>query len=140
MKTSTLHAAVAVAAVLSAGGIAGAAFAAGAGTTRLVYMCADTQGHPSNCSNNQEFEVFDRNGAPIFSVGETGGTGVYGDNASIYGPRSVFSPAVVTSYTDPGTYNRTFHRPNRCTAPAVWIEPRGIWSCRNGTWTKKVSL
>lgn len=140
MKTSTLHAAVAAAAVLSVGGIAGAAFAAGSATTRLVYMCADTQGHPSNCANNQEFEVFDRNGAPIFSVGETGGAAVFGDNSSVYGPSSVTSPRVTVSYTDPATYNRTFHRPGTCSGPAAWFEPHGIWSCQNSRWVKKVNL
>jgi len=114
--------------------------AANAGTARLVYMCTDTQGHTSNCANRQEFEVFDRNGAPILSVGETGGSGVYGDNSSVYAPSSVTHPRVTVSYTDPATYARTFHRPSGCTAPATWVGPTAIWGCHGGAWAKKVNL
>lgn len=130
--------AVAAGVLLATGGGVAAAAATG---DPLVYVCPDTQGHASVCANGQELEVFDKNGAPIFSVGEAGGAGVFGDNSSVFAPSSVFSPATVQSYTDPATYNRTFGRPNTCIAPEAWFEPHGIWGCTtSGSWTKKASF
>ena|SRR5690242_20028945 len=124
--------------------VAGAGVAAGAAAAtgnQLVYICQDTQGHTSTCRNSQEFEVFDKNGAPIFSVGEAGGPGTFGDNSSVYSPSNIFRPALVNSYTSPGVYNKTFGRPNTCKAPEVWFEPQAIWTCTSkGTWQKKISL
>jgi hypothetical protein len=105
----------------------------------LVYVCPDTQGHTSVCTNNQEFEVFDKNGAPIISVGETGGLGTFGDNQSVYAPSSVFTPAMITSYTTPAIYDQTFGIPNTCVAPERWDSPQGTWTCSAGKWVKRVS-
>ena len=45
----------------------------------LIYICQQAP-----CTNRQEFEIFDRNGAPIFSVGEYGGASVFGDDFRIW--------------------------------------------------------
>lgn len=132
--------AVLVVTLLALGAGIGSLVAVAATGDQLVYICADTQGHLSNCVNGQELEVFDRNGAPIWSVGETGGDAVFGDNRSVYRPGSVSAASVVESYTDPATYNRTFGRPNTCVAPAIWIAPHGIWACSNGAWGKRISF
>ncbi len=52
-----------------------------------VYTCASPR-----CANGQVFEIFDKNGAPIFSVGAYGGAGVFGDQLSVYAPKDVFHP------------------------------------------------
>ena len=52
-----------------------------------VYTCDDPK-----CTNDQVFEIFDKNGAPIFSVGAYGGAGVFGDQLSVYAPKDVFHP------------------------------------------------
>jgi hypothetical protein len=138
-RTRIIIAAAILAVIVGGAGAAGAAIAAPGDP--LVYICPDTQGHEPVCDNGQEFEVFDKSGAPIFSVGKTGGPAAFGDNSSVFSPSSVFTPSLVNSYTDPATYNRTFGRPNTCTAPEVWFEPHGIWACTvAGTWTKKISL
>jgi len=98
-----------------------------------VYICQQFNG----CDNNQFLEVFDHNGSPIFSVGATGGSKTFGDNASVYKPQEVFNPSVVESYTDPATYNATFGLANTCKAPELWIEPRAFWTCNSyGHWVK----
>ena len=51
-----------------------------------IYSCDS-----ASCANDQVFEVFDKNGAPIFSVGEYGGAGVFGDQLSVYA-KDVFHP------------------------------------------------
>lgn len=101
-----------------------------AGSRQLIYMC---QQQP--CKNAQEFEVFDPNGAPIFSVGEFGGDGVFGDNRNVFNRKDVFHPALVESFTTPALYGS-----KSCAAPAVWIAPQGIWACKAGTWVKKLSF
>jgi hypothetical protein len=103
----------------------------------LVYICPGVQnGQPPNCKNDQEFEVFDTNGAPIYSVGEFGGDAVFGDNRSVFPPGNVFDPALVESYTTPAKYGKT-----TCTAPSTWIEPHGIWYCTSsGKWVKYMSI
>lgn len=100
----------------------------------LVYICPGEQGSAApTCTNSQEFEVFDHNGSPIFSVGEYGGSAVFGDNSSVYPPGNVYDPSVVQSYTTPATYGST-----SCKAPAVWIAPQGLWTCTStGTWAKR---
>lgn len=45
-------------------------------------------------SVSQIFTVKDSNGAPIFSVGNVGGTGVYSDHFRIYPAGDVFNPSV----------------------------------------------
>ena len=40
-------------------------------THHFLYICPGTH-RDSNCVNGQEFEIFDANGAPIYSVGEAG--------------------------------------------------------------------
>lgn len=129
MKKSTLIAGIGLVLAAGAASYGGAALAASGDP--LVYTCPDTQGHDSQCANAQEFEVFDKNGAPIFSVGETGGAAVFGDKLSVYPPSSVFSPAVVSSYQAPS---------GSCTSPAAWIAPQGIWACKGGVWVKKIGL
>jgi len=52
-----------------------------------VYTCESP-----HCANDQVFEIFDKNGAPIFSVGAYGGAGVFGDQLSVYAPKDVFHP------------------------------------------------
>jgi hypothetical protein len=116
--------------------IASATSAHAQGNPPLVYICPSVQGQQPNCQNGQEFEVFDHNGAPIYSVGEAGGDGVFGDNRSVYAPTSVFNPVLVESYTTPAGYGKT-----SCTAPSTWIEPHGIWYCTtSGTWTEYLSI
>jgi hypothetical protein len=44
-------------------------------THRLLYVCPGSH-RQSNCVNGQELEVFDANGAPIYSVGEADGDAV----------------------------------------------------------------
>jgi hypothetical protein len=109
---------------------------AAASTPSLVYIC---QAQP--CRNNQELEVFDSSGAPIFSVPEYGGPAAFGDNLSVYGPASIWHPAVTVSYESPAAYDRDHGLSARCTAPSAWYEPHGTWSCTaSGTWVKKASL
>jgi hypothetical protein len=101
----------------------------------LVYICQGVQnGQEPNCTNHQEFEVFDRNGAPIYSVGEAGGDAVFGDNRSVFPPNSVFNPSIVESYTTPSAYGST-----SCVAPALWISPTAFYSCQNGAWVKTLT-
>lgn len=92
------------------------------------------------CPGGQELEVDDRNGAPIFSVGEYGGAAVYGDNVSVYPPGSAYHPAIVLSWESPAAYDRQFRLPFRCTAPALWEEPAGTWTCYHGIWMRQASL
>ena len=114
--------------VIAAGGCAtGTAMADS--TPQLVYIC---QQQP--CTNNQEIQVADDKGAPIFSVGEYGGAAVFGDNLSVYAPRQVYAPSVVESWRSPVRAGAA------CTRPAVWIAPGGIWSCKAGQWVRMVKL
>lgn len=103
----------------------------------LVYVCPLTQGTTGqNCANDQEFEVFDTYGAPIFSVGEFGGAGVFGDNLSVVPPGTVTHAAVTESYTTPAGYGST-----SCVAPAIWLAPQGLWKCTSsGTWSRRSSF
>jgi hypothetical protein len=100
-----------------------------------VYVCPALP-----CAGGQELEVFDHNGAPIFSVGETGGAAVFGDNASVYAPGSVTHPAVVLSWESPAAYDAKFRLPTGCVAPAIWESPADIWACQGGKWVVKVAL
>jgi hypothetical protein len=117
--------------------IATATAAHAQGDAPLVYICPGVQnGKTPSCTNGQEFEVFDTNGAPIYSVGEFGGDAVFGDNRSVYPPGTVTDPALVESYTTPARYGKT-----TCTAPSTWIEPHGIWYCTSsGKWVKYLSI
>lgn len=102
---------------------------------QLVYICpGDKNGQGHNCANLQEFEVFDANGAPIYSIGESGGDAVFGDNSSVFPPGSVTHPSIVESYTTPARYgSRT------CAAPALWISPTAFYSCENKTWVETLT-
>jgi len=116
-----------------------------AATPPLVYACpGDATGTPPPCVNNQELAVTDRNGAPIFAVGETGGAHAYGDNLGVNGT-SVFTPNTTLSWESPVAYYGT----TACTVPAkgaVWIDSAGgaeFWVCApsspgspGGTWVK----
>lgn len=84
--------------------------------------------------NGQEFEIFDANGAPIYSVGEAGGDAVFGDNRSVFAPNSVFNPSIVESYTTPAGYGS-----KRCVAPALWISPTVFFSCQGGAWVQTLT-
>lgn len=101
-----------------------------AAAPQLVYICSSQP-----CANAQELEVFDKNQAPVFSVGEFGGDAVFGDNRSVYPPSSVFSPSVVESYTTPAGYGRT-----SCVSPEIWISPSGIYACHSGRFILEVRL
>lgn len=103
----------------------------------LVYICPGVQnGQTPSCANGQEFEVFDTFGNPIYSVGQSGGDAVFGDNRSVFAPGSVTNAAVIESYTTPAGYGKT-----SCVAPSTWIEPHGIWYCTSaGTWAKDLSI
>jgi len=106
-----------------------------AGSAPLVYTCTATQGTIPQCQNGQELEVFDRNGAPIFSIGEYGGARVFGDNLGVVPPGSL-QPNGTLSYTDPITYDHTFHLPTSCAAPQLWIDSQHyrIYKCVKGKW------
>jgi hypothetical protein len=84
------------------------------------------------CTNNQEFEVFDQNGAPIFSVGEYGGASVFGDDFRVWTPGTNLlagTAAVTLSWESPGEYDHQFKLADGCTPPAIWESPQGIWAC-----------
>ena len=84
------------------------------------------------CTNNQEFEIFDQNGAPIFSVGEYGGASVFGDDFRVWAPGTNLlagTAAVSLSWESPGEYDRQFKLADGCTPPAIWESPQGIWAC-----------
>jgi hypothetical protein len=98
-------------------------------STRLVYVCGSQP-----CRAGQEFEVVDSHGAPIWSVGEYGGAGVFGDNLKVYAPRNVFHPAVTISWEPPLAYDKKFKVTAKCKAPALWIAPQGTWHCVSGQW------
>jgi hypothetical protein len=101
-----------------------------ASSPQLVYICSSQP-----CTNAQELEVFDANGAPIYSVGEFGGDAVFGDNRSVYPPGSVTNPSVVESYTTPAGYGKT-----SCVAPEVWVSPTGIYACHGGKFALEMRL
>jgi hypothetical protein len=104
-------------------------------TRQVVYICPGIKnGQPHDCANLQEFEVFDANGAPIFSVGEAGGAAVFGDNHSVFPPGNVRDPAIVESYTTPGAYGS-----KTCAAPALWISPTAFFSCLYGRWVQTLT-
>lgn len=102
---------------------------------QVVYVCPGIKdGQGRDCANLQEFEVFDGNGAPIFSVGESGGAAVFGDNDKVFPPGNVRDPSIVESYTTPAVYgSRT------CVAPALWISPSAFFSCYNGAWVQTLT-
>jgi hypothetical protein len=102
-------------------------------THHFLYICPGNH-RESNCVNGQEFEIFDANGAPIYSVGEAGGDAVFGDNRSLFPPNSVFHPAIVESYTTPAAYGS-----KSCVAPALWISPTAFFSCRGGAWVQTIT-
>jgi hypothetical protein len=110
---------------------------AAAQSTPLIYECSATP-----CTNNQEFEVFDGDGNPIYSVGETGGDAVFGDNRSVFAPGSVYNPSIVESYTTPAEYAATHSGDlSTCVAPALWISPTGLYTCDSaGAWTEDIKL
>jgi len=84
------------------------------------------------CTNRQEFEIFDQNGAPIFSVGEYGGASVFGDDFRVWAPDTNLltgTAAVTLSWESPGEYDRQFKLAGGCTSPAIWESPQGIWAC-----------
>jgi hypothetical protein len=101
-----------------------------ASSPQLVYICSFQP-----CANAQELEVFDANGAPIWSAGEFGGDAVFGDNRSVYPPGSVTNPSVVESYTTPAGYGKT-----SCVAPEVWVSPTGIYACHGGKFALEMRL
>jgi hypothetical protein len=113
--------------VLLAGYLAGRASAP---PSRLVYVCSSVP-----CKSGQELTVFDKSGAPIWSVGEYGGAGVFGDNLKVYGPKTLAHPAVTISWESPLAYDRKFRLPSSCSGPALWIEPGGTWQCVADAWT-----
>ena len=93
----------------------------------LIYICQQAP-----CTNRQEFEIFDRNGAPIFSVGEYGGASVFGDDFRIWAPGTNLlagTAAVTLSWESPGEYDRQFKLADGCTPPAIWESPQAIWAC-----------
>jgi len=83
---------------------------------------------------HEQLEVFDANGAPIYSVGEAGGDAVFGDNRSVFPPNSVYHPSIVESYTTPAGYGS-----KSCAAPALWISPTAFFSCENGVWVQTLT-
>lgn len=132
-KSAMLAIALATGAVAGTTAVAACRPAQG-GTVQLVRIC---QAVP--CQNGQEFEVFDKYGNPVYSVAEFGGTAVYGDNMRVFGPKDIYNPAVVISYTTPQSYAATFPGSNasRCKAPAKWIAPQGTWTCNSsGYWVR----
>lgn len=105
----------------------------------LVYVCSSVQGPAAPvCASNQELEVFDHNGAPIWSVGEFGGDAVYGDNRSVFAPGDIFNAAVTISYASPAAYDSAHKLSTSCKTGTVWVEPHGIWSCRLSKWVQAV--
>lgn len=98
---------------------------------QLVYICSQVP-----CADNQELEVFDTYGNPIFSVGEYGGASVFGDNFAVYAPGNVWTPAMTVSYTSPAAYDAAHGIADSCTAPSTWMEPGGVWSCQGSTWVQ----
>jgi hypothetical protein len=93
----------------------------------LIDICQQTP-----CTNRQEFETFDQNGAPIFSVGEYGGASVFGDNFRVWAPGTNLvagTAAVTLSWESPGEYDRQFKLADGCTPPAIWESPQAIWAC-----------
>lgn len=99
----------------------------------LIYICKRIP-----CASGQEFEIFDHNGAPIFSVGEYGGADVYGDNLRIWAPNTNLltgTAAITFSWESPTAYAREFKLNDRCTPPAIWESPQAIWKCGSShTW------
>jgi hypothetical protein len=114
--------------VLLAGYLAGHATSP---STQLVYVCGSQP-----CRAGQELQVVDPHGAPIWSVGEYGGAGVYGDNLKVFAPETVFHPAVTISWESPLAYARKFRLARSCKAPALWIAPQGTWHCVSGGWAE----
>jgi hypothetical protein len=99
----------------------------------LTYICDKLP-----CTNGQEFEIFDHNGAPIFSVGEYGGADVYGDNLRIWAPNTNLltgTAAITFSWESPAAYAREFNLNDQCAPPAIWESPQAIWKCTSAhTW------
>ena len=84
------------------------------------------------CTNHQEFEIFDQNGAQIFSVGEYGGASIFGDDFRVWAPGTNLlagTAAVTLSWESPGEYDRQFKLAEGCMPPAIWESPQGIWAC-----------
>ncbi len=89
-----------------------------------VYICGDY----TSCVNGQYLEVFDHLGAPIFSVGQTGGADVFGDDFRLFGHNDPFDPEIVI--TDKPL-------PSTCKAPERWINVTGSWTCQLGLWMRQ---
>lgn len=140
MKSRKAAVVAGIAALAAACGFGGA-LAAGAATAPLVYICPDSQGTTPTCTNAQEFEVFDHNGAPIFSVPEYGGPAVFGDNLSVHGT-DVFNANTTISWESPATY----YGKKTCTQPSggggvLWIDSASggeFWTCTQGVWVRHV--
>ena len=105
------------------GGTIGITLACSASSPSPVYTCADY----GNCANGQFLEVFDHLGSPIFSVGETGGSKVFGDCSSDYAPSSIYDPVVTMCYHAPS---------GACKSPQSWLAPDGLYLCQNSSWRK----
>lgn len=105
--------------------------------TPLIYECSATP-----CTNDQEFEVFDGYGNPIYSIGEYGGDAVFGDNRSVFAPGAIYNPSIVESYTTPSGYASAHDGTDAsCVAPELWIAPTAIYYCTSaGTWGKWVTV
>lgn len=103
---------------------AGTSVAVSAQNPTPVYICGDF----TSCVNGQYLEVFDHNGAPIFSVGQTGGADVFGDDFRLFGHNDPFDPEIVI--TDKPL-------PATCKAPEKWINLAGTWTCQFGIWTRQ---
>ena len=115
--------AVALAVAAAAVTAAGTAAAVSAAVSQPVYVCQDF----TSCANGQYLEVFDHNGAPIFSVGATGGADVFGDDFRLFGHDDPFDPEIVI--TDKPL-------PATCKAPERWINVTGSWTCHGGLWVR----
>jgi hypothetical protein len=98
-------------------------------SSQLVYECGSQP-----CRGGQEFLVVDKNGAPIWSVGEYGGASVFGDNLKVYAPKRIFHAAVTISWEPPTAYDRKFRLATSCRPPGLWIAPQGTWHCVSGSW------
>lgn len=98
----------------------------------LVYIC---QAQP--CVNNLELAVFDSSGAPIWTVGEFGGTATWGDCARVAIQVFVTAGQVTQCYTDPVSYDNAKGLSTSCSPQQIWIDgfPPYFWICDStSTW------
>lgn len=114
-----------LAAVVLAAGTAGITWACSASSPQPVYVCQDF----TSCANGQLLEVFDRNGSPIFAVGQTGGAKTFGDCTSEYNTTDIYDAAVTLCYHAPS---------GPCKVPSSWLSPQGLYFCVLGSWQKKL--